>query len=405
MSMSEFEKQLNDMWEVEPDSLARPGVDMPPDFSDEDIDFAQELDSFFDIAREEIPPYYVQTLLDPEELSFEPVENGFEYKTRARVFRRLKLQRSLSSSGCPEFKSFVREMPLRRTLLPVAAMLLFVLLTVIFTGPSFAAGMQVLLRGGKIGIMGVQHYPKTVSQGQVANKHAASDVDPDLSLQGAQQRLHNWSLYWPNHLPYNYLLTNMYLYRGQQQSWADGPFMELDFSLSSAHPRGTGLLAIREFKLKPDVKVFQVVKDGAYQAIQIDQNGQAQAIYVDGQWVMHNKLFPSWVYGQRSELIYQKAGIVFWIVGDQRDGIGENELLSIASSLQEFHVSHAIHVGNYSSMDSVALLDGDVSSPFNGDVLAIFPGDTRVAPYLALVDAQAPPATAIRSQGSHSHRA
>jgi hypothetical protein len=402
MSMSEFERQLNDMWEIEPSSLPKQGEVMPADFSDEDIAFAQELDSFFDIAREEIPPYYVQTLLDPEQLSFQPVANNFVYKTRARVFRRLKLRRRLPPSSRPPLKYFARELPLRRALMPVAALLFFILLTVAFTGPSFASGMQILLHGSKLGIMGVQHYPNNVKQGQVAKKSPGGDPDPDLSLQAAQEHLHNWSLFWPGQLPDNYTLTNMYQYREQQQSWVDGPFMELDFSLSGAEPKGTGLLAIREFKLKPGVKVFQVVKDGAYQPIQIDQNGQPQAIYVDGQWVMHNRLFPVWIYGDRSELIYQKDGIVFWIVGDQRDGIGKDELLNIANSLQIFHVSHALHVGGDASLNSVSLLQGDVNSPFTGDVLVIFPDDTHVAPYLALVGSQSVSTSPPPSSSSHS---
>ncbi len=215
--------------------------------------------------------------------------------------------------------------------------------------------------------MQVHNYPNNVKTGAIA-KFASSDPDasPTLSLQASQQQLHNWTLYWPHHLP------------------------ELDFALSSAQSHGRGLLAIREFKLKPNVNVLQVVKDGAAQPIKVDQNGQAQAIYVDGQWVLRNKIFPTWMYGQRSELIYQKDGIVFWIVGDQRDGIGENELLRIATSLQVFHVSSAMHVGNDSTMNSVSLLDGDVTSPFTGDVLAVFPDDSNVGPYLTLVGPQSP---------------
>ncbi len=407
MSMSEFERQLNDIWEKEPSSFSGHKEALPADFSDEDVAFAQELDSLFDIAREEVPPYYVQTLLEHEELSFQPDENGFEYKTRARVFRRLKLRHRLTAAGRPALMSLVSELPSRQplVLVPLAALLLFVFLTVLCTGTSFAAGMQILLGGGRSGIMGVQHYPNNVRQEQAANKHIHGDADPppSLSLQAAQQRLHNWTLYWPHHLPYNYTLTNMYLYREQQQSWADGPFMELDFSLTGAQPQGRGILAIREFKLKPDVSVLQVVKDGAAQAIKVDQSGQAQAIYVDGQWVVRKKIFPVWVYGQRSELIYQKDGIVFWIVGDQRDGIDGDELLSIASSLQEFHVSQAMHVGNDTAMNSVLQLDGDVNSPFTGDVLAIFPDDSRVAPYLTLVGTSSLPTTTPPSRGSHAH--
>ena len=88
-----------------------------------------------------------------------------------------------------------------------------------------------------------------------------------------------------------------------------------------------------------DVSVLQVVKDGSTTALKYDQNGSAQAIFVDGQWMLRNKFqMPVWVYGQRSELIYQKDGIVFWIVGDQRDDINQKTLLNIAGSLRSLHL-------------------------------------------------------------------
>jgi hypothetical protein len=391
MSMSEFERQLNSMWENDLSSLSTQREALPPDFSDDDKAFAQELDSLFDIHKEEVPPLYVQTMLDVEGPRFQPVENGFEYKTRARVFRRLKLRRRLTDTGRPTLGSLIREMPLRRSLAPTMSLVLLVFFTVILTSNSFASGMQLLLNGGRAGVMQVHNYPNNVKTGAIA-KYASSDPDAStsLSLQAAQQQLHNWPLYWPHHLPDDYSLSNIYLYQAQQQSWADGPFMELDFALSTAQSHGRGLLAIREFKLKSNVNVLQVVKDGAAQPIKVDQNGQAQAIYVDGQWVLRNKIFPTWMYGQRSELIYQKDGIVFWIVGDQRDGLGKDELLRIATSLQVFHVSRAMHVGNDSTMNSVSLLNGDVNSPFTGDVLAVFPDDSNVGPYLTLIGSQSP---------------
>jgi hypothetical protein len=391
MSMSEFERQLNSMWENDLSSLSTQREALPPDFSDDDKAFAQELDSLFDIHKEEVPPLYVQTMLDVEGPRFQPVENGFEYKTRARVFRRLKLRRRLTDTGRPTLGSLIREMPLRRSLAPTMSLVLLVFFTIILTSNSFASGMQLLLNGGRAGVMQVHNYPNNVKTGAIA-KYASSgpDATTSLSLQAAQQQLHNWPLYWPHHLPDDYSLSNIYLYQAQQQSWADGPFMELDFALSTAQSHGRGLLAIREFKLKSNVNVLQVVKDGAAQPIKVDQNGQAQAIYVDGQWVLRNKIFPTWMYGQRSELIYQKDGIVFWIVGDQRDGLGKDELLRIATSLQVFHVSRAMHVGNDSTMNSVSLLNGDVNSPFTGDVLAVFPDDSNVGPYLTLIGSQSP---------------
>ncbi|HWS83602.1 MAG TPA: hypothetical protein VN207_05025 [Ktedonobacteraceae bacterium] len=52
---------------------------------------------------------------------------------------------------------------------------------------------------------------------------------------------------------------------------------------------------------------------------------------------------PSWVYSDRSELIYedQNSGVVFWIVGDQRDGIDSDALRTIANSLSLVDVNRS----------------------------------------------------------------
>jgi hypothetical protein len=256
------------------------------------------------------------------------------------------------------------------------------------TGASFASGVAILLHGARAGVLLVHEYPSGLSHVPFpATAQSDNDKQPTISMLDAQQRLHSWSIYWPQTMPDNYRLTDSYLYEEPQQSWADGPFMEFDYTINSATARGTGELAIREFKLKPDVSVLQLAKDGSTTTLKADQNGLAQAIYVDGQWVLRNK-FPVWVYGQRSELIYQKDGIVFWIVGDQRDGFNQDALLKIANSLQALHIAHFFPVGIKNNIDAVTLLQGDVNGPFTGDVLAITPDGSGVGTYLSLVGSQ-----------------
>ncbi len=387
MSMSEFEGQLN-TGDGDFSTLSTQGHDLPADFSDEDVAFAEELDELFVLHEEDIPPYYVQTLLDSEEPRFQPVEPGFELKTRARVFRRLKLRRRLFPRGRPPFRLLVSEIPVRRSLSAGAAFMLVVFLTVMLTGASFASGVAILLHGARAGVLLVHEYPSGLSHVPFpATAQSDNDKQPTISMLDAQQRLHSWSIYWPQTMPDNYRLTDSYLYEEPQQSWADGPFMEFDYTINSATARGTGELAIREFKLKPDVSVLQLAKDGSTTTLKADQNGLAQAIYVDGQWVLRNK-FPVWVYGQRSELIYQKDGIVFWIVGDQRDGFNQDALLKIANSLQALHIAHFFPVGIKNNIDAVTLLQGDVNGPFTGDVLAITPDGSGVGTYLSLVGSQ-----------------
>src|SRR5437667_200445 len=94
MSMNEFDQELNNE-SNDMRSLTASEQEVPPDFGEDDLVFAHELNSIFSPEQEELPPYFVQTLLASEDRLFRPVEPGFEHKTRARVFRRLKLHRRL----------------------------------------------------------------------------------------------------------------------------------------------------------------------------------------------------------------------------------------------------------------------------------------------------------------------
>src|SRR5712691_3520799 len=158
MSMREFDEHLNS----ESDdilSLAALEQVVPPDFGEDDLVFAHELNSIFSPEQEELPPYFVQTLLASEDQLFQPVEPGFEHKTRARVFRRLKLRRHLFHGEHAALFSVGRMVPGRRFLVTSAALILFMLLTVIYTAPSFASGMEIILRGAKSGVLLVKDYP------------------------------------------------------------------------------------------------------------------------------------------------------------------------------------------------------------------------------------------------------
>src|SRR5579863_5624888 len=160
MNMSEFDGQMN-MEDEGSSPISISGHRVPDDFSDEDITFAQELGSLFDIEQEALPPYFVQTLLDAENPRFQPVEQGFEHKARARVFRRLHLKRRLFAKSHFSPRAVIAALPARRPLMAFSmTLLLFMLMTVIITGPSFAAGMEILLGGGRTGVMTVHEYPR-----------------------------------------------------------------------------------------------------------------------------------------------------------------------------------------------------------------------------------------------------
>ena len=163
MSMSEFDQELNNE-SNEILSLAALEQVVPPDFGEDDLVFAHELNSIFSPEQEELPPYFVQTLLASEDQLFRPVEPGFEHKTRARVFRRLKLRRRLFHAPLSAFDAFITGLSniyARGSLIVSAvAFMLIMLVTVAFTAPSFASGMAILLHGAHSGVYQVSTYPK-----------------------------------------------------------------------------------------------------------------------------------------------------------------------------------------------------------------------------------------------------
>jgi hypothetical protein len=396
MSMSEFERQPNKKEEDSISFLVHRRV-IPADFSEEDIVFAQELEALFALDEEDIPPYFVQTLLEPDDPGFQAVEPGFERKTRARVFRRLHLHRRLFSSRRPPLGLAASGVPVRRSLVAVIAVcMLLMLFTVAFTSQSFVEGVAVLLHGARAGVYQVHTYPNGVTSVSYGQNHAQAQ---HVNLAVAQQRLH-FPIYWPQMTPNSYLLENIYLYQEPEQTWADGPLLELEYDNASpaATIHGTGQIAIREFKSNENI--LQVVEAGAADAIQIDTKGRAQAIYVDGHWISSNRFSHHWVYGGRSELIYQKDGVVFWIVGDQRDGIGKDALLKIAQSLEVVNIGHFGHI-EVEMTDAVQLVDGS-SGLFTGDIIAAFPDDGEGSPDLIHVGpGQAPQEKPIQKHGMH----
>jgi len=369
MSTSEFENEWDDQC-VDSSLMLRQELGLPEDFTDEDIAFAQEMETLFAPEKEELPPYFVQTLLEVENPRFQPVEHGLEYKTRAHVFRRLKLRRRLFRSMSIPFFSLAQYAvrPQRSVLALLVACLLFVVFTVVATGPSFASGLNVLLSGQHGGVLLVNGYPKlspTRAKNSFGGNVVSNPSPKKITLLEAQQQL-EFPIYRPISLPDHYTLSSMYLYKAIDQSWADGPAIELEYAYerqgSTSH--GVGKISVCEFK--PQGQVLQVVQLGAAHSLQIGRDGQAQAIYVDGQWVHINKFSHDWVYGGRSEIIYEHNGVIFWIAGDQRDGIGQKALLDIANSLQPFNM-RAVHM--FGRINSVVVSSDNANWPFADDIV------------------------------------
>ncbi len=104
-----------------------------------------------------------------------------------------------------------------------------------------------------------------------------------------------------------------------------------------------------------------------------------KSIYVDGQWGPQGNLLPEWIYGQRSELIYQQDGVVFWIAGDQRDGIGEKDLWHTAQSLRAVPINNLLFIKS----ETVFVMQpvNEIAGPFATDILMTLPDDNANGPY------------------------
>jgi hypothetical protein len=375
MSMSESDQQLDSDGDKNNNySLPTQGHAIPSDFGEEDLAFVEELNALFSPEEEDLPPYFVQTLLEAEDPQYYPLDPGFEKKTSARVFRHLKLHRRLYHDPrtlLDAISTGISGIYARRSLLALTAAFVFIMLiTVAFTAPSFGEGVTMLLQGARGGVYQVNYYPNQVRR----HSYDAANPQPhQITLAAAQQRLH-FKMYWPHYIPQNYSLDSQYLLyqvTDQHQPWADGPIIELVYSLpeTGVAPKGTGQIVIREFK--PSENVLQVVQDNAAFTIQPDQFGRPRAIYVNGEWLPTNgKFAPVWAYGGRSEVIYQQNGVVFWIAGNQRDGIGETDLWNIAQSMQTIPFNHLMAMNGETTYITRDSLD-NVHDPFVTDILVI----------------------------------
>src|SRR5258708_1031822 len=356
------------------------GQRIPSDFGEEDLAFVKELNCLFSPEEEDLPPYFVQTLLEAEDPQYYPIDPGFEKKTSARVFGHLKWRRRLYHDPrtlLGALSTGISGIYARRSLLALTAAFGFIMLiTVAFTALSFGEVVSMLLQGARGGLYQVNHYPNQVHR----RSHDAANPQPrEITLTAAQQQLH-FKMYWPQYIPQNYSLDSQYLLyqvtdkyqqvTEQHQPWADGPIVELVYTLpeTGAGAKGKGQIGIREFKASENV--LQVVQDDAAFTIQPDQFGRPKAIYVNGQWVTNGKVASSWAYGGRSEVIYQQNGVVFWIAGDQRDGIGEKILWDIAQSMQTIPFNHLLAMNGETTYMTRAPLD-DVHDPFVTDILVI----------------------------------
>jgi hypothetical protein len=299
----------------------------PADFSLDEEAFASELRELFPLEAEILPPQFVQTVIEDERHS--PTPPGFEQKLTYNVFSRLSLPRGPlfpRQSRTPwgnVRQTFSRaSRPLSASLVAVALLMVF---SVVVASPSFAAGVQLLLT--HTGVRQVNHYPGEVSASLPKIPAKATTSNPILPNP-------TFPLYWLG------AKADKYDFSGARvlpaQSWTNGSMVEMQYTIPEDTP-GSGVLDIREFQVASDLSaVLQMVETGSATWLDIDGT---PAVYVNGIWserAIHQQPMtdgPTWQFGIRSELMIEHDGVVFWIVGDQRDGANEAELVKLARTL------------------------------------------------------------------------
>lgn len=314
----------------------------PEDFSTDEAEFACELRTLFAPEQEELPPLYTETLLSNPHAA--PAEAAYEQKLAYRVLRQLHLPRAPLYLRRALWRTALRD-TLRQVSRPVgasaAAILLLMALTAIIATPSFASGLSLLL--GHTGARQVQSYPSNVrpsTHPSGGTKTTALELSPGMSMS------------WLGPQAGDYVFANARLIDATE--WSDGAMVDMQYILPG-QTAGSGLLDIREFQVSPKyAAVLQVVQVGSASLVKA---GNDPAVYVDGTWVPRavHDMWPAdespppfvWQSGIRSELIVEHDGVVFWIVGDQRDGAGQAALIQFARQLKpaDKHLLQPRHMG------------------------------------------------------------
>jgi hypothetical protein len=296
----------------------------PDDFTLEERQFAEELQEFFSIEREELPPLYIQTLLDNDMCA--PFDKNdtrrMIYKVRGAVGlpRKPLFTRQWAPSAWADQVSVKKVTGAvkraSRPVVAVVALLIFAMLSSMYLAtPSFAQGLRLLL--GETGTQQVARYP--------------GNVTPETRVTPSKAQTPSMSLLWLG------ATNSEYIYQGMralpQEQYSSGSIIDLQYVLSERNQQqvGSGMLDIREFQISESLgAVLQSVQEGSNSKTSV--NG-LPAVYVDGMWVAAPGQRTIWQSGTRSMLIFERNGVIFWIVGDQRDGLGEAQLVQVASQL------------------------------------------------------------------------
>lgn len=362
--MSGFERSSNNPERHDaPDGSGRP---WPDDFTLEDAQFAAELHAFFPIEDEELPPLYIETLLGDDAIA--PLAQSDLRRMTYRVKRKLGLPRKplftrqwAPSAWADQISVAQVTDAVKRTSRPLVALMalmVFCMLgTMYLATPSFAQGLRIIF--GDTGAQQVSRYPRNVA--------------PEKHVESAVSQVSQMPLFWLG------TTSGEYYYQGMrtlpQTEWSNGPILDLQYVLSArtAQQTGSGVLDIREFQISQSLgAVLQSVQEGSVTSVMV--NG-LNAVYVDGMWVSAQGQRTVWQSGTRSMLIFENDGVIFWIVGDQRDGLGQAQLVQYASELTPATMDSLVQPNLLSVRLIGAELSASLRNPigYNTEVYTLIP--------------------------------
>ncbi len=338
----------------------------PDDFLPEDEQFAAELLDLFPIEHEELPPLYIETLLGSDICA--PLDSSDVRRMVYRVRRKAGLPRQplftrqwAPGAWASEVSVGAVTSAVKRASRPVLAVMTLLIVcmlgSVFLATPSFAQGLRLLF--GNTGAQQVARYP-----GNVATEQHITPTGPQVATM---------PMFWLG------TSTEDYVYQGMralsQEQYSRGPILDIQYVLSerTSQQTGSGVLDIREFQISDAWSaVLQSVQAGSTSVVSV--NG-LPAVYVDGMWVTAPGQRTTWQSGTRSMLIFERQGVIFWIVGDQRDGLGQAQLVQIASQMNPTSMNTLVQ----SNLLSVRLVGAQLSSSlrdpigYNTELLTLIP--------------------------------
>ncbi len=337
------------------------GRRLPETFSDADAEMAQTLNDLFDIAGENLPPRYVQTVLgDPLHA---PADDDFEDRIASTVFDRLGVARPASPprrprKGLRDRARLLAQRVGRQVALAAMALAMLISYNAIGTGVALASMLQVMAGRGGARVVGA--YPIHI----VSHAPQAAGT-PDVNVAFVPR--------WPGSAIDGFTYVGMDVLPGQW--WTRGAMVVLRYEKQVGAI--TQHLTALQFMPAGQVRyALQVVQDGSVSNVSI---GDAQGVFVWGQWVRQAHQQMVWEPNHRAELIYggpNTGDPVTWIAADDLLGMTSAQmqatLVDVANGMQPMRYNHMHAPG--SDLGAVgASLAMDLTLPFANDVIALVP--------------------------------